>query len=100
MSIELRFKALFTSLLGDHFKGDTVYNALTPEFQEIGNLAKLYVEHERMYDDSRRATFTFDDPFISSIYFPILKCRDLVIRRDAMSLLESRARVTASWTAL
>jgi len=92
LSIELRFKALFMSLLGDHFKGDTVYDALTAEFQEIVDLAKLFREHEKMNNDSQRASFTFDDPFISSVYFPILKCRDPAIRRQAIALLGSRAR--------
>jgi hypothetical protein len=92
LSTELRFKAVFTSLLGDHFKGETTFDAFTAEFQEIVDLAKLYVEHEKMYDDSQRASFTFDGPFISSIYIPILKCRDPVVRREAIALLESRAR--------
>jgi hypothetical protein len=92
LSIELRVKALFTSLLGDHFKGDTVYDALAAKFQEIVDLAKLFIEHEKVDNDSQRASFTFDDPFILSVYFPILKCRDPVIRRQAIALLESRVR--------
>lgn len=93
LTLEMRFKAIFTSsLLGDHFKGDTVYDALTTEFREIVDLGKLFVKHEKLERGSQRATFTFDDPFISAIYNVILKCRDPILRREAIALLESHHR--------
>jgi hypothetical protein len=92
LTLEMRFKTLFTTLLGDHFKSDTVYDALTAEFREIMDLAKLFLEHDKLESLSKRAIFTFDDPFISSVYIIILKCRDLILRREAITLLESHPR--------
>lgn len=40
LTLEMQFKPIFTSLLGDHLKGDTVYDALTAEFREVVDLAK------------------------------------------------------------
>jgi hypothetical protein len=92
LALEMRFKALFTSLLGDHFKGDTVYDALTAHSREVVDLAKIFVKHEKMQSDSQRAAFTYDDPFISSVYIVTLKCRDGSLRREAISLLQSHPR--------
>lgn len=50
------------------------------------------MQHEKLESGTQRATFTFDDPFISSVYFVILKWRDLIIRREAIALLESHPR--------
>jgi hypothetical protein len=50
------------------------------------------VEHEKLESGSQRATFTFDDPFISAVYIVILKCRDPILGRKAIALLESHPR--------
>jgi hypothetical protein len=92
LALELRFKAINTCLFGDHFLGDTVYDALTSHFREIVDLAKIFVKQEKLQSDSQRAMFTFDDPFISSVYIVILKCREPSLRREAIALLQSHPR--------
>lgn len=92
VALEMRSKSLFISLLGNHFIGDGVYDALTAHFREVVDLAKMFVKNEKLQNDSQRASFTFDDPFIGSVYFVILKCRDQSLRREAIAILQSHPR--------
>lgn len=91
ITLEMRYKALDTSLRPDFFKGDTSYDAYYEQFQEIINLAKILIGQEKAAD-VQHATFTFDDPIISSLYVVVLKCRHPIIRRQAIAMLESRPR--------
>lgn len=45
-----------------------------------------------MVNEIQRASFTFDDSLVSSVYFPILKCRDPIVQRESIAFLRSRAR--------
>ncbi len=91
-SLELRFKSTFTSLVADHFKGETCYDEYSSDYEEVVRLAEALIEYEKTHGDTRKAAFTSDGPIIPSVYVVILKCRDRIIRRRAIALLKSRPR--------
>jgi len=55
-------------------------------------LAEALVALESRSDGAGKAKYTFDGSFIISVYAVTLKCRDPVVRRKAMALLEGRPR--------
>jgi hypothetical protein len=91
MTLELRFRSIYTTLRADHFKGETSYDAYRDDFQDILDFAEALLAPNKM-GETQRAIFTFDDPIVSSLYNVVLKCRDPVIRRRAIAMLEARPR--------
>lgn len=91
MTLELRFRSIYTALRADHFKGETSYDAYRDDYEEILDLAESLLAYNGT-TETQRAIFTFDDPIVSSLYNVVLKCRDPVIRRRAIAMLEARPR--------
>jgi hypothetical protein len=88
-SLKLRWKAIYTSLVANHFQGETSYDALVADFQEIVDLGEALINHESRNINGRRPQYSFDGSFVISIYAVGLKCRDAVTRRRAIRLLEN-----------
>jgi len=91
-ALKMRFKAIYTSLAADHFKGEICYDAHIADFQEVVILTETLIRHEEMDNDARRAAFTFDDPTVSCLYAVTSRCQHPVVRRRAIALLKSRPR--------
>jgi hypothetical protein len=72
-ALEMGFKTIYT----DHFKGKTCYDAHLADCQEIFILAETLIRHEETDNDTRMATFTFDDPIVSCLYSVTLRCGTL-----------------------
>ncbi len=91
-ALQLHWKAIYTALVADHFQGETCYDAHVDDFQEVVDLAERLIPCEGADDDQTKPKYTFDGSFILSVYAVALKCRDPIIRRRAIALLESRPR--------
>ncbi|KAH7417748.1 hypothetical protein BKA64DRAFT_700294 [Cadophora sp. MPI-SDFR-AT-0126] len=68
LALDLRFKTLDAANNVDHFRGESVYDEVTPKFREILDLTKALIELESAKLDEPPASFTFDGYIIPSVY--------------------------------
>lgn len=92
IALDCRFKCLDAANNANHFLGEMSYDEITPKFQEVVDLVKILIDHESTLDVTKTAKFTFEGTIVSSMYAVALKCRDPSVRRQAISILESRPR--------
>lgn len=86
ISLQLRFKAIYTCLTTDHFQDETSYDAHIADFEEVIKLATKLIAFESKHTPQ----YSFDGSLIVSVYVTAMKCRDKTIRRNAIGILRSR----------
>jgi hypothetical protein len=60
------------------------------DFEEVVELAETLVALESRSGGAGKSRYTFDGSFLISVYAMMPKCRDPVVRRKAIALLEGR----------
>ncbi|KAI9734036.1 MAG: hypothetical protein M1818_006974 [Claussenomyces sp. TS43310] len=73
---------------------EVVYDSFWEQFREIVALTRSLLESRKM---PRSTFFMFDMGLVVPLYLTALKCRDRVIRREAISLLRSECRREGIW---
>jgi hypothetical protein len=76
------------------YRDELAYDAFTTNFREIINLAQSIIETTMKTGGD--LTFSFDLGIILPLYFTACKCRDPVLRRKAISLL-NRSGIEGLW---
>ncbi|KAI9662272.1 MAG: hypothetical protein M1821_008439 [Bathelium mastoideum] len=66
-------------------------------FQELVSLGEVLAANSSAPSTSTELDFTYDMEFIAPVFFVVIRCRDPLIRRQAMSLLANRRRREGLW---
>lgn len=96
IAVELRFRTCYIAFSNVH--GDTkehIASLLDPK--ELLNLAESLNARRKAQRTEHNSAFIFDGPFIGSLHVVTQKARDIMIRRRAIELLESRSRREGLW---
>jgi hypothetical protein len=98
-ALELRYKATSRCLSGTIGLSETAYDAFNSDFAESIELAQTLLDHMETYYNNQKgiATFTIDGVMVPSMYIIATKCRDPVIRRRAVRILEENPRREGLW---
>ena len=91
----LRHRTGYIALACSQSANQIVYDAYTDDFRQIVQIAKVL--HTQ---PSNTAVFTFDLRYIPQLYFTAIRCRNRVIRRQAIELLLSRPYREGVWDSL
>ncbi|CZR69793.1 uncharacterized protein PAC_19693 [Phialocephala subalpina] len=92
----LRLQAIssYISVKGSLYRRETEWDAHIPEFEEIVSLSESY-----MSSKPKRFYFSFDGETLIYLYYVLWKCRDGVIRRRVLKVLDEHPRREGSWDA-
>ena len=78
---------------------ETAFDGFTTSFESVVDLATSVIYESDTRKDSGQITlFSFDTGLVPPLYFTATRCRDPLIRRQALSLLLSTPRQECLWS--
>lgn len=89
MTLDLRYKSFNSSLSVNHFLGEMGYDQITDKFREVISISQQIIKFEI---EMQAPTYAVEGVIIPSVYAVALKCRDRIVRRQAIAILESRLK--------
>jgi hypothetical protein len=89
--LQIQALALKITLAGVVFDQEILYDQFLPDFREILRLAKdiVVVRQSNSKFDFWSGSFLLDLGLVVPLFLVLLRCRDAVLRRQAISILES-----------
>jgi hypothetical protein len=96
-SLKLHQKLLFVLLGGMKCHEECLFDQFLPEFTEIVALAETLLAHPYLAHSAGKAVFVFDPNIILPLLVVAIKCRNWVIRRKAIELLQANPRREGTW---
>ena len=98
-ALKLRYKTTMIALSSSLMEGELQYDRFTDLFKDILELAEMMINAFDKSTDHRynRASFTFDSGVIGSLYVVATKCRNRIMRRQAIDLLLTKPRREGIW---
>lgn len=79
---------------------EMVYDTFLPEFKYIVSTCRLLTVSRELTQLPRMPRFSLDAGVIPALHFTATKCRDPVVRREALDLLFSNPRQEGMWDAV
>ena len=81
------------------FETETFFDRFIPDFAAINSLARSLIElpSSTLGSSLNRATFSLDMGVIPPLYYTAVKCRDPIVRREAISLICSSPHKEGMW---
>jgi hypothetical protein len=79
---------------------ELIYDSYLPEFQYITNTCSRLLRAEGLTGTSKNKRFSFEVGIIPPLHFTATKCRDPIIRREAIDLLFSYPRQEGMWDSI
>lgn len=95
--LELQYTVAWTLLDAPHEKSEMEFDDFLPQFQHAMVLARKVAAVHTRYSGSTKPTFTPEIGFVPVLYVIGAKCRDPVVRREAVSLLRQQPIREAVW---
>jgi hypothetical protein len=91
----LRHKTGYIALACSQSANQLVYDAYLDDFRQVVQIAKIL--HAQ---PSNTAVFTFDLRYIPQLYFTAIRCRNRIIRKEAIGILLSRPYREGVWDSI
>jgi hypothetical protein len=95
--LKLHQKLLFILLGGLKCHEECLFDQFLPEFTEVVAIAGTLLAHPYLAHSAGKAVFVFDPNIILPLLVVAIKCRNWVIRRKAIELLQSNPRREGTW---
>lgn len=95
--LKLHQKLLFVLLGGMKCHEECLFDQFLPEFTEIVALAETLPAHLYLAHSAGKAVFVFDPNIILPLLVVSIKCRNWIIRRKAIELLQANPRREGTW---
>lgn len=86
----------------DRFNDETIWDSFTEHYERIVDLAALIIKSStcEKLTNRRAPEFTLDMSMVAPLYAVASRCRDPVIRRNAVSLLYAAPRQEGIWDSI
>ncbi|RDW71816.1 hypothetical protein BP5796_07850 [Coleophoma crateriformis] len=98
--ISVHHKLALIELSSTVSKGELIYDSFRPLFQAIIRTAELLYSEQNVSNLPRNRRFNFDVGLVTPLYYTAIKCRDPLLRREAVSLLTKYPSVDGLWDSL
>ncbi|CAM6130045.1 unnamed protein product [Calypogeia fissa] len=95
--LRLHQKSLVIMLGGLKCHEECLYDQYLPEHIEIVALSDTLLRHPSLAQSAGKAVFVFDPNIILPLLIVAIKCRNWVIRRRAIKLLQANPRREGTW---
>jgi len=95
--LKLHQKLLFVLLGGMKCHKECLFDQFLPEFTEIVALAETLLAHPYLAHSAGKAVFVFDPNIVLPLLVVSIKCRNWIIRRKAIELLQANPRREGTW---
>ncbi|KAG0651301.1 Aspercryptin biosynthesis cluster-specific transcription regulator atnN [Hyphodiscus hymeniophilus] len=95
--LKIHSTSLTVRLAGILSSSELVYDGFKPEFKEIVSLSQAVLGHPNSEKLFAAGSFSFDIGIIYPLLAVSYACRDRTLRREAISLLESKSWREAQW---
>jgi hypothetical protein len=95
--LSLQHKCTLITLAPVLSDSEMVYDDFLPEFQYITRTCALLIKSENDTTLPKRPRFTFDIGIVPPLHMTATKCRDPVVRREAVEILFASPRQEGMW---
>ncbi|RDW66401.1 hypothetical protein BP6252_10036 [Coleophoma cylindrospora] len=98
--ISVHHKLALIELASTVSKGELIYDSFRPLFQAIIRTAELLYSEKNVSKLPRNKRFNFDVGLVTPLYYTAIKCRDPLLRREAVAFLANYPSVDGVWDSL
>jgi hypothetical protein len=95
--LKLHEKLLFVLLGGLKCHTECLFDQFHAEYNEIVSIADTLMSHPDLAHSAGKAVFVFDPNIVLPLLVVAIKCRDWLVRRKAIELLQSNPRREGLW---